>query len=100
MKTILSGCFTIQDDQLFKYLYHLKQTQNIEIEPSAAAGFLGPSYLLNSDSGKEYLNKHKITENQIVKSNHIVWTTGGLFVPQEEYQIFLQKGKDLVSNQK
>jgi D-serine dehydratase len=28
-------------------------------------------------------------------ATHIVWTTGGLFVPPEEYARFLQRGRSL-----
>jgi D-serine dehydratase len=33
----------------------------------------------------------------MANATHIVWTTGGLFVPDEEYARFLARGRDLLN---
>lgn len=92
MKTLLSGVCTVTDEALFKYLYQLGKTESIKIEPSAAAGFAGPGMLLGSAQGRAYLAEHGL-EAKMQKATHIVWTTGGRFVPSFEYEEFYSKGK-------
>ncbi len=58
---ILSGCYTVTDKDLFIALYHLYQKENMAIEPSAAAGFMGPEMICNSREGKSYLKEHKLS---------------------------------------
>lgn len=83
MNTLLDGCFTLEDNVMLNYLKLLYDTYGIKIEPSAAAGFAGPEYILNSETGKAYLVKKKIDPKNIT---HIIWTTGGAMEPEEEFQ--------------
>jgi D-serine dehydratase len=83
MNTLLDGCFTVEDESMLKYLAQLYDAEGIKVEPSAAAGFAGPDYILNSKAGKLYLSRNKIIANSIT---HIVWTTGGSMEPEEEFQ--------------
>ena len=89
MKPLLSGIFTVNDTRLFEDLFYIKQTENLKIEPSAAAGFTGPGVLNNSAEGQSYLQAKGLLPT-MAKANHLVWTTGGCFVPEHEYQGFLQ----------
>jgi D-serine dehydratase len=91
MRPLLSGVFTVKDDDLFRFLYLLNDTEGIRIEPSAAAGFYGPQILFNSAAGLQYLATNHLT-GSMKDANHILWTTGGLFVPDEEYAGFLARG--------
>lgn len=91
MKPILSGIFTVEDERLFKFLYQFKESESIKIEPSAAAAFSGPEMLFNTVQGKLYV-KNNCLSPKIKNANHIVWTTGGLFVPEQEYEKFYQRG--------
>ncbi|BBB26896.1 D-serine ammonia-lyase [Amphritea japonica] len=88
---ILSGVFTQTDTALFRQLYQLYETENIEIEPSAAAGFSGPEWLTESSQGKAYIQQQQL-EPLMHNATHLVWTTGGLFVPDSEMKIFQQRG--------
>ena len=94
MRPLLSGIMTTTDDTLFRDLYHLQCAEQIKIEPSAAAGFSGPKMLLQTEAGQAYLAAHGL-QDVMPQSNHIVWTTGGLFVPDEEYAGFLECGRSL-----
>ena len=60
MKPLLSGIFTVEDDQLFRDLYQLKESEGLKIEPSAAAGFSGPRQLCQTDEGLDYINQHDL----------------------------------------
>ncbi|WP_394782260.1 D-serine ammonia-lyase [Undibacterium sp.] len=94
MRPLLSGVFTVEDDALFRYLFQLQASEGIRIEPSAAAGFSGPGMLLESDAGRAYLQQNGLS-SLMADATHILWTTGGLFVPDDEYARFLTRGKAL-----
>ncbi|MBS1950155.1 MAG: D-serine ammonia-lyase [Cytophagales bacterium] len=87
-KWLISGVYTIEDDDLFRLLYLLAKSENIFIEPSATAGLAGPHAIAATD----YIAQHRINPSQIT---HIAWATGGAFVPTEERDDFYQKGKAL-----
>jgi len=82
MSTLLDGCYTVEDKTILTYLANLFDLEGIKIEPSAAAGFAGPEYILNSETGKRYLDRNNIDPEKIT---HIVWTTGGSMEPEEEF---------------
>jgi D-serine dehydratase len=83
MKNLLSGVYTIEDDELYKLLALLKDSENIEIEPSAAASLMGPMVM----------KKEKYKSN----ATHIAWATGGSFVPANLKRDFYEKGKSLLN---
>ncbi len=86
IKNLISGSFTVADETLYEELKKLYELEKIAIEPSAAAGFVGPKYL-TSESGQRYLSKNNI---DLTNSTHILWTTGGSLVPEIEFQNFLR----------
>jgi D-serine dehydratase len=80
MRPILAGVFTVQDQTLFDHLALLHASEGMRIEPSAAAGFTGPLHL------RDQALAHAGT-------NHVVWTTGGLLVPEAQFQEFLRQAQ-------
>ena len=80
MDKILTGSFTIKDERLYEFLQDLYEEENIFLEPSAFAGFLGP--IFTSDKYKD----GNIT--------HMCWGTGGSLVPEEMRKEFLEKNKE------
>ena len=95
MAPMLSGIFTVEDDALFRWLWHAHDAQGIRLEPSAAAGFGGPDALLKTAAGNDYLRLHGI-ESRLGQGTHVIWATGGAFVPEDQFQSFLQRGQALV----
>lgn len=95
MKPMLSGVFTVDDDDLFRWLWKAQTTQEIRLEPSATAGFAGPEFIVNSDQGRAYQGAHGLS-NKLAQATHVVWTTGGAFVPEEQFQEFMAHGASLV----
>lgn len=93
MRPVVSGIFTVKDDDLFKHLYTAAQA-SLRIEPSAAAGFDGPNWLESSRQGQAYCARHHLSD-YLEHACHVVWTTGGLYVPEEEYQAFVERGARL-----
>lgn len=88
-KKLISGDYTIEDNELFRLLYLLKDSENISLEPSATAGLVGPGLIKKSGY---------IRDNNLIESNitHIAWATGGALVPEKEMQQFFEKGKALL----
>ena len=82
MRPLLAGVFTVEDQTLFDHLALLLATEGLRIEPSAAAGFSGPGHLRGNVLA-------------CPATNHVVWTTGGLLVPDAQYQLFLQRAATL-----
>lgn len=94
MRPLVSGIYTLPDNDLYRWLYRLKDAEGISVEPSSAAGFAGPQWLLSSAAGKHYLDQQGITD-AMPNSTHIVWTTGGRFVPANEYDEFYKLGQKM-----
>jgi D-serine dehydratase len=95
MQPLLSGVYTVEDAQLFRHLYLAQREEDIRIEPSAAAGLSGPGMLCDSEQGQAYLARHGLSKT-MPQATHIAWTTGGLFVPPEEYRRFHERGASLM----
>ncbi|MFE7084198.1 D-serine ammonia-lyase [Priestia megaterium] len=89
IEPFLSGSYTVSDEHLYKLLKKLVDTENVQLEPSALAGMIGPVKLYQQ--GMEYLNDHNLTE-KINKGTHIVWGTGGSMVPDNIKKDYYDKG--------
>jgi len=63
------------------------EAEGMEVEPSAATGCEGPKMLLNTATGQEFLQKHSLS-GKMNNATHIIWTTGGLFVPERQHEYF------------
>ena len=75
VKTLVGGCFTVKDETLTAYQQLARETEKLKIEPSAAAGFAGPEMVLRSD----FCAIRNLDPENIV---HILWTTGGRYLPE------------------
>ncbi|ANT63514.1 D-serine ammonia-lyase (plasmid) [Salipiger sp. CCB-MM3] len=93
MQRRLAGVFTVGDDDLFRWLA-LAETKGLRLEPSAASGFGGPQMLMNTHEGRAFRAMHMPTVDP-ARAVHVIWTTGGAFVPEEQYQGFVAKGRAL-----
>ncbi len=91
----LAGVYTVDDDTLLRHLVDAAQCEGLRIEPSAAAGFDGPRRVLESAVGRDYLTR-QCAHAGVGAATHVVWTTGGLFVPDEEYKRFVARGESLM----
>ena len=50
--------------------------------------------LTGSDSGRPWLAAQGLQQH-LARATHLVWTTGGLFVPPDEYERLGQRGRAL-----
>ncbi|AOT72162.1 D-serine ammonia-lyase [Geosporobacter ferrireducens] len=87
----IEGIYTVDDEELYPILALLKDQEDIQIEPSASAAFLGPVRLFAEDQ-----EKPKWTGRQ---ATHIAWATGGIFVPLDHMEDFYNKGKKILEEE-
>ncbi|RYF28456.1 MAG: D-serine ammonia-lyase [Comamonadaceae bacterium] len=95
MQPLLSASFTVRDDALFAQLVQVLDATGQRIEPSAAAGFSGPQMLTTLPEGRAWLQQQGLAPH-MAQATHLVWTTGGLFVPPEEFDRFVARGRALL----
>ncbi|GED70015.1 putative D-serine dehydratase [Brevibacillus reuszeri] len=94
IESLLSGIFTIEDDELYILLHALSNSENIDLEPSALAGMLGTVKLHHTRVGQEYISANAL-EGSLENGTHIVWATGGSLVPREIMEDYYNKGLHL-----
>lgn len=87
MRTLLFGSVTFPDNDIYRYVAQLQDTQHITVEPSAAAGFTGIAPTIKN---MPVFNTPNAT--------HIVWATGGSMMPQSERDTNYSKGKALLND--
>lgn len=85
---LISGIYTLEDEELYRLLAILADGDDIFVEPSAASSLLGPVKL----SQQDYLSARGVDPDQAV---HIAWSTGGALVPEENMQAMYERGKSL-----
>ncbi|UOR14051.1 D-serine ammonia-lyase [Halobacillus amylolyticus] len=88
---LVSGIYTIEDEELYKLLALLADSETIHVEPSATAGLLGPLVVQESS----YIRKHDL-QAKMAQATHIAWATGGALVPETDMEAFYQKSKSLL----
>ena len=81
VESLISGCYTVTDDDMYRMLYLMSENENINIEPSAAASLIGA--IMGPQDGK---------------CLHMAWLTGGSMVPDEMMRKFIQRGKLSMEN--
>ena len=91
IEPFLSGNYTVSDEELYRLLKELADTENIYLEPSALAGMIGPVKVCTEDG---YLQKQQLTE-KMKKGTHIVWGTGGSMVPEDVMDGYYKKVRHL-----
>lgn len=85
---LISGIYTVEDDELYKWLYMLADSEDVYLEPSATAGLIGPGKVAQTN----YLNDHNLNPEQ---ATHIAWATGGALVPEADMKQFYDRGSKL-----
>ncbi len=87
MEPLLSGCYTVRDAEMFRHLLAMHETEGMEVEPSSAAAAAGPLMVLGNEAGRRYLDAHGLLPFA-TQATHVLWTTGGAFVPAEQHAEF------------
>ena len=92
MEPLLSGIYTVSDENMYRLLKLLKDTEQLSLEPSALASLPGIINILST--GSAYLKQHKL-EDKMEHATHISWATGGSMVPNEEQNRYYQAATQL-----
>lgn len=88
MKDFLSGEFTVRDAELYDFMRELLASENIFLEPSACASFMGAAKICVSEETRHYIEAQGLA-GKMGNASHIVWATGGSLVPEsirEQYR--------------
>lgn len=88
MESYISGCYTVQDEELFTSLALAMDSEGLFLETSAHAGMFGPIQLMTN--GQNFLKKHHLLD-KMEQATHLVWATGGSMVPLEMREDYLKK---------
>ncbi len=83
MEPLLSGCYTIADETMFKLLKLIADTEEIRLEPSALAGMTGPVNIIRGN----------VEDANSANATHLVWSTGGGMVPEAEMAAYYAAGE-------
>ncbi len=86
---LIDGVFTISDEEMYRLLTLLADSERIYMEPSALAGMIG---MIRVTTATPYLQQHNML-NILQNATHVVWGTGGSMVPAAEMQRYYHKGQ-------
>ncbi len=87
MERLLDGYLTISDERMYRLLGQLNEAENIQLEPSALAGMIGPIVVTKS---VEYRARMQFDDTVMGNATHLVWATGGGMVPAEKMDSYLK----------
>ena len=88
MQRLIDGYATVSDEELYRLLALLEQTEGWRLEPSAVAGFAG--ICAGAGAGRCIAPK-------MANATHLVWGTGGSMVPEVEMDAYLACGRALLA---
>lgn len=83
----VKGAFTVADEEMFRWVARAKREEGLRLEPSAAAGFPGA-----------FQHIWSLPSPKIAAATHVIWTTGGSMVPDEQYAAMLKRGMALTAS--
>lgn len=89
MDSLLSGVFTVDDDEMYVLLSLLDRCESLRLEPSALVGFSG--YRRSNNALKNIL-----TSMEQQNATHLVWATGGSMVPEDVWLEYNKHGIDRI----
>ncbi|NRD74944.1 D-serine ammonia-lyase [Shewanella sp. VB17] len=89
MERMIDGYITISDDEMYRLLGMMYDTEGLKLEPSALAGVPGIVHVLNNEAYLERMGLKGLLAN----ATHVVWATGGGMVPEVEMTQYLQQAR-------
>jgi D-serine dehydratase len=91
LENLISGVYTVQDENLYVLLSILADSENINLEPSALAGIPGLAHIFKDEAGQRYIESNNL-KNKMKNATHIAWATGGSMVPKDVMESYYKKG--------
>jgi len=90
MRPLLDGIYTTSDHSLHALVALMRDTQALDLEPSATAGLPGFAWLQRAD--RETLARIGLAD-KLDQATHLAWATGGSMVPAEEHARYYALGQ-------
>ncbi|WP_447044698.1 D-serine ammonia-lyase [Vreelandella sp. H-I2] len=90
MEPLLDGIYTVSDEHLYALVALIKDSENLDLEPSAVAGLPGFARLMSISADERATLG---LQGTLSNTTHLVWTTGGAMVPSENHQAYYRQGK-------
>jgi D-serine dehydratase len=94
LQNLVSGCYTVSDETMFKLLAKLADSEKLMLEPSALAAMTGIINTIATENGQKYLQNHKVKNKENI--THIAWATGGSMVPEEIMKEYYERGRKFI----
>jgi D-serine dehydratase len=91
MQQMLTGIFTVLDDEMYCLLVLLAQSEDIHLEPSALVGFSGFSRI------GQVWEKIGLSPEKLKHTTHLIWATGGNMVPDTVWQEYFKEGEKRIN---
>ncbi|WP_254455715.1 D-serine ammonia-lyase [Paeniglutamicibacter quisquiliarum] len=93
LQQLIDGYVTVTDERMKAFVGLLHDTEGIDVEPSAAAGFAGPWRMLQDPA---YLGAFGLDDAALANATHVIWSTGGSMVPPAEMAGYVAEGQALI----
>ncbi len=84
MERLLDGYLTISDERMYRLFGQLNEAENIQLEPSALAGMIGPIVVTKS---VEYRAQMQFDDTVMGNATHLVLATGGEWFQQKRWTL-------------
>ncbi len=97
LENLISGSYTVKDEQLYRPLSMLSDSEDIKLEPSALAGLHGSIQIFKDVAGQKYIEDNNL-KDKMAKALHIAWATGGSMVPKDVMESYYKKGHKILEN--
>ncbi len=92
MARLVTGLYTLTDADMLRGVAQLRDTEDLAVEPSAAAGLDGALRLCATP---EAARPH-LSDAQLHNATHVAWLTGGSMVPRDELDGYAAAGRGLL----
>ncbi|MGM5595148.1 D-serine ammonia-lyase [Corynebacterium glucuronolyticum] len=95
MQNLIDGYYTVDDNEMYRLVAMLADSEDLRIEPSSATAFAGMAHIF-SESSKDYRKRLGLSDEILAHATHLGWVTGGSMVPKEEMDSYIAKGHSLL----
>ncbi|MFP4212311.1 MAG: D-serine ammonia-lyase [Alkalispirochaeta sp.] len=100
MHHMIDGVCTVSDESMFRELARAYRDYGTVLEPSAAAGLVGPerTAMTLGDATQTATSEDRNGRGRAVSgATHLVWATGGSMVPADEMKRYRETGMALLN---
>lgn len=111
MQGLIDGYYTVSDENMFRAVSLLSESEGLLCEPSSATAFFGPGVVAGlmddagscaaggaagSESAADYRARLGLTDEAFQRATHLAWVTGGSMVPVDEMAEYVARGRELL----